>query len=526
MATADPRSISAFIVMLFLAGILPGATAGVPEIPSIDASVATGPSQDRPACGPDAATQALLTSGALAFTETPDAGTWPTWWLGPDAITVPPPPDTASQTTVDELAELHGYQDNRSQFQTFKAVLVDGDGVPGTFWSSKTLNVISIFGLRDTTNPARMGLMMGLLETAYHDAMVISWHYKYCYQRPAPYHIDPTLRTLAKERPVPSYPSEHAAVAGAAAFILDQFFPGKKTADGTTAEVLALALESRLVAGANYRSDVEAGVAIGEAVARHVLERYEDDVLHQHWNGRGRPDPNTVPCAWKETPPTWHSPIEPLFGQVSPILLASGDQFRAPPPPACDGDLWLAQSRDLYEASQDLTDAHRAVADDWDLGRSTELPPGRGIAMALDATQDHDLPAMHHQRVLSHVAAAQADSGIACWDTKYTYWTERPYTTVHRHGWNDTWLPYVETPATPGYVSEHACFIAAATDTLGWFFPEDAAGLRALQSEVDRARFHGGVQLRGDNDRGLTLGSQVAGVYIAHAEDDGIGPYY
>lgn len=68
----------------------------------------------------------------------------------------------------------------------------------------------------------------------------------------------------------PTYPSEHAAIAGAASRLLAHLFPD----DIVTLEALASEEAfSRLQAGVNYRSDIEAGLALGRAVAERVINR-------------------------------------------------------------------------------------------------------------------------------------------------------------------------------------------------------------------------------------------------------------
>jgi membrane-associated phospholipid phosphatase len=64
----------------------------------------------------------------------------------------------------------------------------------------------------------------------------------------------------------PTYPSEHAAAAGAASAILAYTFPLEDSASFTRRG--REAAESRIVAGAAYPSDVEAGWSLGRAVAQ------------------------------------------------------------------------------------------------------------------------------------------------------------------------------------------------------------------------------------------------------------------
>src|SRR5262249_12046838 len=101
-----------------------------------------------------------------------------------------------------------------------------------------------------------------LLSVAMYDATVAAWDSKYFYNRPRPNQTDPSLTTLIPEPQNPSYPSEHAVVAGAASEVLAYLFPAQAASYRAQAQQAA---ESRLVAGVQYRSDVTAGLDLGRA---------------------------------------------------------------------------------------------------------------------------------------------------------------------------------------------------------------------------------------------------------------------
>ena len=133
-----------------------------------------------PSCpGADPVAGAMALSGATQYTEDPGAGDWSTWWVAPADISVSPPPALASETTLTELQELHAWQDNRTPSQVENASRVDAGGVAGTFWEEKMLETVLLQSSLPRKDPPRMALMMGLLETAVYDALVITWHYKY-----------------------------------------------------------------------------------------------------------------------------------------------------------------------------------------------------------------------------------------------------------------------------------------------------------------------------------------------------------
>ena len=80
----------------------------------------------------------------------------------------------------------------------------------------------------------------------------------------------------------PAYPSEHAVVAGAASAILAYVFPDNASFSMDQAEKAA---RSRLLAGVDYPSDVQAGLELGRNVAALVIERGKADGSEAKWTG-------------------------------------------------------------------------------------------------------------------------------------------------------------------------------------------------------------------------------------------------
>jgi membrane-associated phospholipid phosphatase len=100
------------------------------------------------------------------------------------------------------------------------------------------------------------------------------------------------------------------------------------------------------------------------------------------------------------------------------------------------------------------------------------------------------------------------DAFIACWHTKYKWWTVRPITVIReRH--DPGFLSHLITPPFPSYVSGHATASAAAEVVLAHFFPERADWLRAQAEEAAESRLLGGIHYRSDNEAGLELGREV-----------------
>jgi membrane-associated phospholipid phosphatase len=97
---------------------------------------------------------------------------------------------------------------------------------------------------------------------------------KYHYWVARPFQLDPTITPLFPTPNHPSYPSAHGCDDAAAAAVLAYLFPREAAFFEERAREAA---ESRLWAGIHFRSDLEAGLKLGEAVGQLVVERARQD---------------------------------------------------------------------------------------------------------------------------------------------------------------------------------------------------------------------------------------------------------
>ncbi len=207
-------------------------------------------------------------------------------------------------------------------------------------------------------------------------------------------------------------------------------------------------------------------------------------------------------------------PLEPLAGTWRTWNLRSGSQYRPGPPTAFGSAAYAAETREVYDVGRSLTDEQKRIADFWADGPGSVTPPGHWNLIALDLVRDARLSERAAAEVFAALNTAQADAFIACWDSKFTYWSERPVTAIRRE-LDPTFSPYITTPPFPSYVSGHSTTSGAASEVLARAFPRDARELRAQAQEAAISRLYGGIHFRSDNDAGLALGKKVAGAAIA-----------
>src|SRR5260370_4332246 len=141
----------------------------------------------------------------------PKAGTWKTWIIssGKD-FRLPPPPDAG--TTAGELRWLHDAVAEPNPYIA-DSVKFWSAGAPAYQW----IELINNRALTGAPLSAYAHRVYTYVALAMYEATVAACDSKYAYNRPRPSELDPTLKTRLPTPHSPSYPSEHAATAAAAA---------------------------------------------------------------------------------------------------------------------------------------------------------------------------------------------------------------------------------------------------------------------------------------------------------------------
>jgi hypothetical protein len=353
--------------------------------------------------------------------------------------------------------------------------------------------------------------VLALLHTAVFDAVVAAADVQAAFQRPAPAEVVPGLEPLDGEAArLTGFGSEQAAVAGAAATILPTVFP-----DEPAERFVSLAEEaalSRLWAGAAFRGDVDAGLALGRAVGERAVSRAGSDGSDAVWDDQ-RP---TGPGVWEPTPPAFvDPPLEPLAGTWAPWVIADVVGARPGPPPAYGSPAWQAEVAAVQEAVARRTPEQEAAAHFWAGGPGTVTPAGLWIETARDLIRRDGLDSAQAARVLALTSVALHDAFVCCWDAKFAYWMARPITA------DPTLAVLFPTPPFPTYTSGHSTISSAAATILGHLFPADEYDLRGRADEARDSRLWAGIHFPIDNEMGATMGAAVGRLVAAYARGDG-----
>lgn len=467
----------------------------------------------------------------------PMAAGWQTWLVPSVSQLLPPRPGNI-MPGLGEIRELLQLQAERGDTQLGIIQFWDHQGGAGA-WTQALLENIQSKPL----NPVLAARALALLHTAMADAAVASWAAKYRYGRFQPLHADKRLQPVSEvPAQLPGYPSEHAAIAVAASGVLDYLFPGgTATFHGQRMafdDAAADAARSRMWAGVSTRTDMEAGLSLGQKVCELAVSRGETDGSGAVWDTTTQPGRLTGPEHWVPTPPAFaFPPLLPLAGTWRPWLLSSGSQLRPGTPPALAGAFpsaqFLQEVQEVKDAVTNLTPDQRQIALFWaDDPGLTFTPPGHwaSIAGAQVAATDWSTP--RAARAMGLVGTALADAAIACWDAKYAYWVLRPITAIRTLSgypfYDPSFNTVIATPNFPSYTSGHSTFSGAAADVLNYLIPggrcADAFGhsisYREAADQAALSRLLGGIHYRSDNNEGLVCGQKVAQLAVQRARKD------
>ncbi len=131
-----------------------------------------------------------------------------------------------------------------------------------------------IFEYNLHTNPPRAARVYAATNVAYYDAFTACWDAKYAYWGIRPDQYDSTYKPLMQSPPFPGYPSGHAMMSGVIGELFPYFFPNEKA---LFKKIATDGAESRFHAGIHFRSDNDAGLTLGNNVAKKVVDKLKAD---------------------------------------------------------------------------------------------------------------------------------------------------------------------------------------------------------------------------------------------------------
>lgn len=471
-----------------------------------------------------------------------EAGKWKLVLLSkPDQFEVIAPIATNSPGYVGELNEIKGLQQNLTDDQKASIKywsagsvlrwneilreLVAKHNLPpyqnedGSYPAPNAANPFS-YPEFPFSNPPYAARAYAYISAAQYDALAATWHYKKLYNRQAPYKTDAAIKALVPQTDLPSYPSEDAVVAGVMSEMMKLFFP---TEVAYIEQRAAEAERYRMLAGANVRSEIVAGEALGRSVAQAFAARGRTDNTGKAGGTPADWAKFETDCKAKGEMP-WLSlesplrpPMLPFYGNVKAFLFDSATcvALRPGPPPSTGSEQMKKETEEIYNYVSKPTREQIGIVHYWADGAGTYTPPGHWDAIAAEDFMTKNFSEVRWARNMALLNMAMMDAAIVCWNTKYFYFNPRP-----------TQLdPRIKTltgiPNFPSYISGHSTFSGAAAEILAHIVPERASAYLAMAQEASMSRMYGGIHYRSDCSVGLDVGKKIGIYAVKRAQTDG-----
>jgi len=284
--------------------------------------------------------------------------------------------------------------------------------------------------------------------------------------------------------------SVSAAVGGASAAVLESFYP-----------LDVASIEAQLTGDLAVPSsdDLAAGEAIGRAVGAAVLTQAASDNYLVVSPGV----PPVGPGRWVSSSAAI---VRSLHG-ARPFFMTSGSQLRSPPPPAIGSAQFTTALAEVRQIADTRTAAQIAIANAWNTASGT-YSAGALNLFADTLILKRRVAEADAARILAYANAAAFDAQIACWDTKFAYWYNRPSQA-------DPGITMsIALPNHPSYPSGHSCMTAAFMGVLAERFTDERARLDAMVDEAGMSRLYGGIHHRFDVDAGRQIGRAAAALAL------------
>ncbi|MFM8832372.1 MAG: phosphatase PAP2 family protein [Cytophagales bacterium] len=396
-------------------------------------------------------------------------------------------------------------------------------------------------------NPPYAARAYAYVSVAQYDALKATWFYKYQFNRPAPYAVDPSVKAFVTTSDLPSYPSEDAVLSGVTAEMLKVLFPT------AVEEITLMAADQRnaaLWAGKATDSDISAGLALGKAVATiftanstgtfavpgtsgastttlsmniPVRGRFRTDGMGAaignaaQWQALtdGAIAKGEIPWISQESPP--RPPMLPNFGKVLAWNLTPSQIIaeRPAPPPSTSSDEMQRQLQEVKSYANNSSRDLIAIVHKWADGAGTYAPPGHWNDIAEELISNAKWSEVRMSRAFALLNMALHDAAVGCWETKYFYFNPRP----------SQLDPSIKVktglPNFPAYTSGHSTFSAAAAAVLSYLFPANTQEFNDLAKEASLSRLYGAIHYRADIEMGFAHGTKIGSYTVAFALGDG-----
>lgn len=242
---------------------------------------------------------------------------------------------------------------------------------------------------------------------------------------------------------------------------------------------------------------------------------------------------------WYPTPPAYMAAVEPYFNTVRPFTLDSCTQFRPIPPIAFSKD----RNSSFYKLmllnyKEKLSKEHRLIAAFWDcnpfaveidghmmIGLKKISPGAHWLGITGIACNKAKKSFNESMQIYTMVSIGLMDAFICCWDEKYRSNRIRPETAIRKYI-DPAWVPLLQTPPFPEYLSGHSTISSSSAVILTHYFgdkfpyidsvevkyglpPRSFESFQQAAQEAGISRFYGGIHFMDAIDNGRKQGLKV-----------------
>jgi hypothetical protein len=281
-------------------------------------------------------------------------------------------------------------------------------------------------------------------------------------------------------------------------------------------------------------------IEFGDLVAAAILARADSD---GYISSRGKPKylGSNEPGEWRPTPPDYLDGIEWCWNTMKPMVMDSASQFMPSRPPDFSLDtasLFWKSLVEVYDISRDLTDEQMDIARYWDdnpfviehsghmmFGNKKITPGGHWMGITAIATRLSGADAVKTAKAYALTSLALYEAFISSWDEKYRSKYIRPVTVINET-FDQSWMPFLQTPSFPEYTSAHSTITACAAAVLSKQFGDNFAfqdtsdlryigmqrhfsSFREAAAEASISRVYGGIHYRFSVDAGAEMGKKL-----------------
>lgn len=319
----------------------------------------------------------------------------------------------------------------------------------------------------------------------------------------------------------------HPAAANAAIAGMLRFFYNARPENIASIDSLEQIYYEKFTGAVHKNFDMGASVDYGKQVAATVIEWSKKD-------GAGNANIPYTPLGegyWEPTPPMltpanmpgWGNNKTILTGSVAGAIPAAPIAFSKEP-----GTAFHTMVKEVYDVSQSLTEAQKAIALFWDDAPNGKYVSvfGHWFSVFKQVLEKEKTPLMKGAEAYLKLGIAMNDATISCWQSKYAYHTIRPVTYIRKYMGYANWSSLISTPPHPEYSSAHSAISASGVYALESVFGKtysftdhtyDGIGMNprsfnsfdAAAKEAGLSRLYAGIHYRPTIDIGNVQGKKV-----------------